>query len=496
MRNEIDKNKAIVLVVDDDLIIQMQLRQAMEIEGYEVIVANNGQEAIDIYLQIQPDIVLLDAIMPVMDGFTCCAQIQTIDTEKFADDLNLKTPILMITGLEDQESVDKAFFMGASDYITKPIHWAVLRKRVHRLLQINWAMRELKSKVEQEKIIAKISNKIRESLNLETILKTAVQEVRQLLQTDRVIVYGLQAEKGNSVLVESVSNEWHFLDGKQFKLCSFLDQCSGIFKPGSIQIINDIKLEGTAKCQIYSREKSQVKASLSVPIIQDENLWGLLIADQFLSPRKWQQTEITLLQKIANQLVIGIRQAQIHEQLELANKELIRLANIDSLTQIANRRCFDQVLEKEWQRMKREKLPFSLILCDIDYFKNYNDTYGHPGGDQCLINVAKILNNSVKRTPDLVARYGGEEFAIILPNTENHGAVYIAETIQNQLLITAIPHNSSLVSECVTLTMGIATLVPSTHNNPQDIICAADQALYEAKQNGRNRYCVAKNLFT
>jgi len=124
----IGTNHTLVLVVDDDLVIQMQLRYAMEKEGYEVIVASNGKIALDICLNSPPDIVLLDAIMPVMDGFSCCAQLHAH---------NSNISILMITGLDDQDSVDKAFAVGAVDYITKPIHWGVLKQRVRRLLQMH-----------------------------------------------------------------------------------------------------------------------------------------------------------------------------------------------------------------------------------------------------------------------------------------------------------------------------------------------------------------------
>ena len=124
MTSSIHINNTLVLIVDDDLVIQMQLRYAMEKEGYQVMVADNGKIALNIVMTSQPDIVLLDAIMPVMDGFTCCDQLNTFDSN---------IPILMITGLNDQDSVDKAFSVGAADYITKPIHWAVLRQRVRRL---------------------------------------------------------------------------------------------------------------------------------------------------------------------------------------------------------------------------------------------------------------------------------------------------------------------------------------------------------------------------
>jgi diguanylate cyclase (GGDEF)-like protein len=300
----------------------------MEKDGYKVIEAANGEQGLEAYKRLKPHIVLLDALMPVMDGFACCTHLQMIidsidssslngDTHAEANKLDSvsRTPVLMITGLDDQESVDRAFAVGASDYVTKPIHIAVLRQRVRRLIQ----------------------------------------------------------------------------------------------------------------------------------------------------------------------------QTQLYQQLEVANRELKRLASLDGLTGIANRRRFDEYIEAEWRHMTREKMPLSLILCDIDYFKKYNDTYGHQAGDSCLRKVANALNVCIKRSVDLVARYGGEEFAVILPNTTTAGASQVAEEIREFVNALKIPHAQSAVSEHVTLSLGVASMEPTLDTSPSMLIATADAALYRAKAAGRNR---------
>lgn len=312
----------LILIVDDEKTLRLVLRHAMEQEGYQVLEVTDGEQCLAVCQQQLPDIILLDAIMPVVDGFTCCAQLQQTFGEQCP-------PILMITGLNNQESVDRAFEAGATDYITKPIHWAVLRQRVRRLLQTHWAMAQLRGKIEHER---------------------------------------------------------------------------------------------------------------------------LLMA-----------------------------------QLEAANRELKRLAALDGLTQIANRRAFDECLQQEWKRLAREQNPLSLILCDIDFFKAYNDTYGHQAGDKCLKEVAQILDQAVRRPADLVARYGGEEFVVILPNTEVKGAVLVAEAMRTKLQVQAIPHAGSLVSECVTLSFGVAGVIPCPGISANVLITMADQALYQAKLTGRDR---------
>jgi diguanylate cyclase (GGDEF)-like protein len=159
------------------------------------------------------------------------------------------------------------------------------------------------------------------------------------------------------------------------------------------------------------------------------------------------------------------------------------------LTQLANRRRFDEYLDGEWQRLAREGAPLSLILCDIDFFKTYNDTYGHQAGDNCLQQVAKAISFAVKRPADLVARYGGEEFAVILPTTDAEGAVQIAEEIRSKIQVLQIAHASSKVSKYVTLSLGVVSTIPCHESFPAALIAAADKSLYQAKAEGRDRVC-------
>ncbi|HEY9887030.1 MAG TPA: diguanylate cyclase, partial [Candidatus Obscuribacterales bacterium] len=180
------------------------------------------------------------------------------------------------------------------------------------------------------------------------------------------------------------------------------------------------------------------------------------------------------------------------ELMEL-NQELQRLANIDGLTQIANRRFFDHTLEQEWHRLGIAQKPLSLIFCDVDFFKNYNDTYGHQIGDECLQKIAKLLTQSVRASTDLVARYGGEEFAIILPEADETAALRVAQAIAQKLAALAIPHGAS-ERGLVTLSMGLATVTPAERHRLRSLLTAADLALYTAKAQGRNQVFLASAL--
>jgi diguanylate cyclase (GGDEF)-like protein len=182
---------------------------------------------------------------------------------------------------------------------------------------------------------------------------------------------------------------------------------------------------------------------------------------------------------------------ELKSQLEEANANLLQLSIKDGLTGVANRRYFDEMLLKEWDRTMRGKIPLSLIMIDIDHFKAYNDTYGHQGGDDCLKKVAGALASVIKRPGDMLARYGGEEFVVVMPDTDVFGALVIAENMAAQLAELRLKHEGSKVSDIVTLSMGLASVVPEPDKLPKDIIAAADCALYKAKEEGRNMIKVA-----
>ena len=182
------------------------------------------------------------------------------------------------------------------------------------------------------------------------------------------------------------------------------------------------------------------------------------------------------------------------KQLEIANKNLFELVNLDGLTRIPNRRNFDRKIQEEWKRMKRQKKPISLLMIDIDKFKDYNDTYGHLEGDSVLKTVANIIYKSVKRPGDIAARFGGEEFVVLLPDTKIEGARFIAEKIMKDLFDINLPNESSDISDRVTVSIGLNTVVPDENNSPYKMINLSDIALYRAKSKGRNRIEEIENI--
>jgi diguanylate cyclase (GGDEF)-like protein len=195
--------------------------------------------------------------------------------------------------------------------------------------------------------------------------------------------------------------------------------------------------------------------------------------------------ELNLINKALQREIVDRHQAEYN--LRTANETLLQLTNRDPLTQIANRRCFEDNLALEWKRAQRPGSQIGLIMLDIDHFKAYNDHYGHQAGDRCLQRVAALLQSTAQRSTDLVARYGGEEFVIILPDATAEAALALAEAMRKGVEALQLEHAASPTSPWVTLSLGAASLIPRADNTPEQLIQSADQALYRAKAGGRNR---------
>ncbi|MDF2491101.1 MAG: diguanylate cyclase [Pseudomonas sp.] len=195
---------------------------------------------------------------------------------------------------------------------------------------------------------------------------------------------------------------------------------------------------------------------------------------------------LTLLQRDEAYRALRVSQQQLLD----TNLMLQRLMNSDGLTGLSNRRHFDEYLELEWRRAMREQQQLSLLMIDVDYFKAFNDTFGHLAGDEALRKVADAIRGSCGRPSDLPARYGGEEFALVLPNTSPGGARLVAEKLRQGVVALNIPHTSPHAEACLTVSIGLATHVPTIGSQCRQLILAADKGLYQAKASGRNRVCV------
>jgi diguanylate cyclase (GGDEF)-like protein/PAS domain S-box-containing protein len=332
-----------------------------------------------------------------------------------------------------------------------------------------------------DRLLTQITQKIHASLELEQILQTTVDEVKQFLLAEKIQINRVEETEKLTLLVES-----RLVDSPLSCDISEPKQVPETLFQNNLPQLSS----GESVTQDFVESSPHFPRSCStllIPITAEKDLWGLICIENCSIARQWNPEEINLLERVALELSVAIKQAKLYQQLEQANQELEQLSVMDSLTQIANRRKFDRYIAQEWTRLSREQSPLALILCDIDHFKLYNDTYGHPAGDRCLIEVAQAISKVIKRPSDLVARYGGEEFVLVLPGTSMAGAKYLAQQIRLQVEALKIPHLRSSVDLYVTISLGVSSCIPHPDFNFEVLIAAADQGLYQAKEMGRNQ---------
>ncbi len=436
---DIDVSNAQILVVDDTPHNLDLLYAILNCKGYKIAAAPSGEIALSIAPSLKPDLILMDVMMPKLDGFETC--------RLFKADPNLQDiPIIFITAKTSLDDIVAGFDAGGVDYISKPIKAREVHARVHTHLHSRALMKQ--------QVV--LNDRLKD---LETRSRCIINEV-----TDAVVT---------------------------------------VRPPGIIESANPAALS------LFGYTSDEMLGKPFVELLAQkhhDNYCGHFIQEQLQAPPISENAiEVTGKKHDGSTLPVDltIKQLDLNYPLYLCFihdlsihknilNELTRLSNLDGLTNIANRRRFDEEYEQGWHEAQRKQLPLSLIMVDIDYFKQFNDAYGHQVGDECLQKVAKALEKSVIRNADLVARFGGEEFVLILPNTDSKGAITIAQTILDNVKQLDIEHRLSGVAQVLTTSLGIATLTPVKNDVLSTLITQADQALYQAKETGRDRWVLFK----
>ena len=349
---------------------------------------------------------------------------------------------------------------------------------------------QLRHQVNRERLLAKIAQEISQGQNLPHTLQTVLQTVQAFIKADRLIIINLHHDAKGKVIAEACAPEveamyqWQFRDPLMIQ-----EKYLKLYRQGRVVAVNDIH-QTLSEGALGFLQYFNIQAEVIIPLWQGQQLWGLLAVHQ-QHPRDWQAEDVRLLDTLATQISIAIERDALHKQLTQANAQLQDLAYLDGLTHVANRRKLDEYLQQEWRRLLRDHAPIAVIMADIDYFKAYNDIYGHQMGDDCLRRVAKILQRSIKRPADLVARDGGEECVAVLPNTSRRGAERVAEKMRRLVRLQRIPHQGSELDARITLSLGVAGTIARPNRSPEALIHRADDALYQAKKGGRDRIVVA-----
>lgn len=489
------ENNAFTILIADDTAANLQLLSLIiKEQGYSVRGLKLGGMVMPSALQSKPDLILLDIMMPDVDGYEVCRWLKN-------DDRTRDIPVLFISALNSPIDKVKAFSSGGVDYITKPIQKEEVLARIKTHLALSNLRKELEMKnqwleheVEGRKKITKAlildDSRLEALLSLTQMNKSSEKEIADFALEEVVRLTGSKIGYLHLVSEDQSSLSLYAWSKGALKTCSAVNSThypieqAGIWADCVRQrtpvIHNDYSLYSN-----LPEGHSPISRHMSIPVFDGELIVAVSGVGNKLDP--YDDSDIRQITLFMKSLWEIIKRKRAEDELNLANMELQSLASLDGLTRIANRRRFDEYLKTEWDRQIREKHPMSLIMCDIDYFKQYNDTYGHQAGDDVLRQIANELKRFARRPSDLAARYGGEEFAIILPNTDATGAMEVATLLLEAVQKLNIPHEKSSAFHCVTLSIGVTTHENPTHNiSCEALITKADQALYEAKSKGRN----------
>jgi CheY-like chemotaxis protein len=278
----------LILVVDDDRLVRKLLKVAMQEEGYRVAEAQDGKQCLAEYNRLQPDMVLLDAIMPEMDGFTCCQKLRDLSG-------NAHTPILMITALDDQDSIERAFTVGATDYTTKPIYWAVLSQRVKRLLEMNQTLAQLEQTQYQsqqlqawQQLLGKLTRQLCQPCTLQFFLEMAIANVRQLMRSERVFLRSRQGK----LHFESLAPGYASLETLSWEAMGWRDDCAKSYPQGQAIAISALSQADVPTYLAAQLTSLQTQAALLVPIKRQDRLWGVLGIHYCQAEHTWLSWEV------------------------------------------------------------------------------------------------------------------------------------------------------------------------------------------------------------
>lgn len=421
-----------MLLVDDEAGNLGALRVSMLQQGYQTFLATSGERALDLAQRIKPDLILLDIVMQGMDGIETCRRLK-------ANAATARIPVIFMSAKGETDDIIAGFDAGAADYMAKPLR------------------------------LGEVSARVRAQLQLRSHADSQQQQTERL----RLIVDGMD----EGLMIIEASGRIQFSN----PAC---DRYLGYERN---------ELEGAALGQLLSPGVTQEYLTYFAAWSADPETVHPRGAREVQIRRRdgtARAMDLTLTPMYAGEpLFIGLlHDITHHKQSETA---LQRAALLDPLTKIANRRHFDTFLEKEWLRAIRSSEPLSLVVIDVDHFKLYNDTLGHAAGDACLRKVAAALQSHALRPTDIAARYGGEEFVLLFAETSADTAHKLAESVRAHIESLELPNPRSSTSSWLTVSVGVATIVPSQRDEIEQFFVAADRAMYEAKESGRNRVVAA-----
>jgi diguanylate cyclase (GGDEF)-like protein len=355
--------------------------------------------------------------------------------------------------------------------------------------------------ISELRALLKVTGKINSGLVIEEVLDYIYESFNEFIPYDRIGCALIEPAEMSVRAIWANANCDSLELGLGYSAPLERTSLARILESGEPRILNDLQAylhehpDSDATRRIV---REGHRSSLTCPLIVEGRPVGFLFFSS-KQPGVYADAHVETYLEIASHISVIVEKGRLHKELLEtksrlleANQALVQLANLDGLTGLPNRRHFDMLFQRDWSRANRFSEPLSVILADIDYFKQYNDMYGHPAGDDCLKRIAETLSRNTQRGTDLVARLGGDEFVILLPATDGAGAMTMASRLRRLVDELQLQHHGSAVATHVTISLGIAGGLPLKGQTAEELLEAADSALYRAKESGRN--CVASHM--
>ncbi|MGD1714265.1 diguanylate cyclase domain-containing protein [Dapis sp. BLCC M172] len=472
MKNLQASPEAVICIVENNYSNLKLLSSLLRENEYEFVVAHSAEETINTLQNISVELILINLALE-KDKLQICQFLQSSESTK-------NIPIILMRANQNEINKLKQLNIENLDDIKMPIQADDVLTKIKFHVQIHSLKKQLQSQ----------NQKLQQEISLREKVENELKEHKLMLESLIENLPGMVYYSSNdcNLNMNFVSDNFYSLTGYQpEELIQNQIIYNQLIYPEDRKYLGQERQKALVNNQPFQLIYRIITAKKELKWIWEQGK-GVYCSNGELLAIKGLIIDITAQKQVESKLTkqnLALQKAEA--ALIITNQQLQKVARLDGLTGIANRRSFDEYLEKEWRRLTRTKSPLSLILCDVDYFKYYNDYYGHLAGDDCLRKIAQTIKQTVKRSADLVARYGGEEFAIILPNTSDKNAEKVVELIRTAIHKLHINHSASRVSKYVTMSMGVASVIPTKADSPQSLIAKADQALYHAKEKGRDR---------
>jgi two-component system cell cycle response regulator len=476
-----------IVIVDDDRTQLTALQLTLEGQGYEVVAVERGEDVLTTLEREMPDLLMLDILMPNVNGLELLSQIKS-------DDRWQDLPILMISILSPEDASVESLGLGAADFVAKPFRAKELGARVDAQLRAGHALRQARVEARRAAVQAAVRSEMLDILH-EVTSVLGPDEIYQVLASR--VMHALEISRCSIILCSSDSSLGHVVvaadrpgaDAFEIDLNGYPEIQRALETNESV-LIRDVQsdplLQGVRDEWLARGQKIDTRSMLVIPFKMQGRPGGVFYLRTFPGDGPLDEQDQQLASSVIGTAVGVMEKAYDLEDVQSAKERFEFLAAVDPLTGCLNRRSMTDRLEVECARAQRYGLALSILMIDLDHFKEINDTRGHLVGDDVLRKIGMLLRAQV-RNVDAVARYGGEEFVAILPETTFEGAKVLADRIRER--IAEFPFQDRGKEFQVTASLGLTTVDANVAQTPGDVLTRADAALYRAKTSGRNQVC-------